>query len=384
MVSPSHEVFLRQAVDDKLLLKADVQRARTAFSGAFTFLTTRQALAKNRLNLGAWHGYQEVIYKDPLSIKDISFDVYYPMPSYLTFIFNKDSSGFDGIRLSAHPIFKNIYLKSDETGQFLKKMNLPMDSLALHRWHHVAMVCEEGGLSLYVDRLLWGKIYSTCLSDRYLGFRSGKKDILVDNVVIHLKDSATTIHEDFSNRGRFITILGVIWIVGCLISFIYKGRELLGLQSLLILLCSLIYFFDNQFQALRYPIASSFKKQEEVYWKMAQRDRVCDLLRKQYNFSAQNDIDRILFIGSSQTWGAGVLKEEDNFVSHLEKHFNKRKFGNRAVSCINAGISGLDAPALFDLYEKEWINLAPEWVVINLSFNDRLDPKKFADIIDNA
>ena len=35
--------------------------------GAFSFLTERQTLAQDRLNLDAWHGFNEVTYAEPLT-----------------------------------------------------------------------------------------------------------------------------------------------------------------------------------------------------------------------------------------------------------------------------------------------------------------------------
>ena len=42
--------------------------------GAYSFVLERQALAKGHLNLGAWHGFQEVLYKDKLYVEEIAFD----------------------------------------------------------------------------------------------------------------------------------------------------------------------------------------------------------------------------------------------------------------------------------------------------------------------
>jgi hypothetical protein len=40
--------------------------------GAVSFLTTRPALHRDRLDLGAWHGFHELLLKQPLAPAEIS------------------------------------------------------------------------------------------------------------------------------------------------------------------------------------------------------------------------------------------------------------------------------------------------------------------------
>ena len=61
----------------------------TSVMGARSFTEQPHALAKNRLNLAAWHGFQEVIYKDSLHLKQVEFDFLLGPSAYLNFIFNK-------------------------------------------------------------------------------------------------------------------------------------------------------------------------------------------------------------------------------------------------------------------------------------------------------
>jgi hypothetical protein len=42
--------------------------------GADEFLLTRTPLAQNLLNLGSYHGYQEVIYRQPVTLAKLNFD----------------------------------------------------------------------------------------------------------------------------------------------------------------------------------------------------------------------------------------------------------------------------------------------------------------------
>ena len=63
----------------------------------------------------------------------------------------------------------------------------------------------------------------------------------------------------------------------------------------------------------------------------------------------KDNISRILFIGTSQTWGAGASSENKTFVRLFENLLNKNsQITNYEV--INGGISGLNSKALLELY----------------------------------
>jgi len=51
--------------------------------GADEFLLTRTLLAQNLLNLGSYHGYQEVIYRQPVTLGQIEFRFQVEDGSYL-------------------------------------------------------------------------------------------------------------------------------------------------------------------------------------------------------------------------------------------------------------------------------------------------------------
>ena len=78
---------------------------------------------------------------------------------------------------------------------------------------------------------------------------------------------------------------------------------------------------------------------------------------------------KILFIGNSQTWGAGASMDKYTFVNRFENLLNTSSTSD-TFTCINTGISGLTSSELFKFYEEQWINLEPTVVIINLSNND--------------
>ncbi|MBX3144996.1 MAG: hypothetical protein KF813_14655, partial [Trueperaceae bacterium] len=61
--------------------------------GAERFLTDPQALAGGRLNLGAWHGYHEVVHRDAVAPKEIAFDFRLGRATYLLLVFEQGARG---------------------------------------------------------------------------------------------------------------------------------------------------------------------------------------------------------------------------------------------------------------------------------------------------
>jgi lysophospholipase L1-like esterase len=76
---------------------------------------------------------------------------------------------------------------------------------------------------------------------------------------------------------------------------------------------------------------------------------------------------RLLFIGTSQTWGSGAATEAETWVRQLE---TRLKADHPTVQCINGGISGSNSDQLLATWRSQWDFLKPDLVVICLGFND--------------
>ncbi len=127
---------------------------------------------------------------------------------------------------------------------------------------------------------------------------------------------------------------------------------------------SLLY---RHYDGTRYPSADS-DPVEEQSWRDEEAAKVNASLLAEYASDGVAEERRVLFIGSSQTWGAGAESLEDTFVSLIERKLNETS--TFPVRCMNGGISAIESGDLLDLYEKYWLDLQPDVVVINLSNND--------------
>jgi len=372
--------------------KASLQRG---VIGGVAYVITPVALNRNRLNLGALFGFQEVLTRQKLSPTEISFDFRLPEPSYLTFLYNKGAEGFSGLRLSRNPNYESAHLIGNAEGRFLRKEPFPLNSIN-EGWNRLRIEFGTVETSVFLNGQSLGTFQETLMGEMQMGFRGGPFEAAIGNVEIRLKDGQI-LRESFKNPKNFFVIFSVVFLLLILLNgllFLWAGRKhrrnpqvkvlnyLLTANFLLLILHPILY-------TAQYHFLSKFTAVSKLYFKAAvalrnipssieTRDEALARLKSEYPNEGPASVQRILFIGTSQTWGAGVNRPDETFVHLLEQALNKEKAN--AYEVINGGISGEKAPSLFELYEKDWIRWTPKWVALNLSNND-LNSSKFKEAI---
>jgi len=364
---------------------------RRAVGGAYGFLGSSNSLAGNCLDLSKWQGFQEVIYKQAIDVQEVKFNFLLDENSYLFFVFNKDRDGFSGIRISLNNIFKNIYFTSKDSGKFVTVHYISLPRPYPKHWNQCRVIFKDNTFSLYINDTFIGEFQAKLLKNQYIGFRGGLDKAMVDRIIIRPKNSSRIIHENFNNTNIsiFFICLLIILIVNALIALFFHAMNtdimlriifrLIGFDTFLVILSFFIFNIYYFYLSPRYPKWGSFTNTmprefniaEGNYWKNASPDFICKNIIDKYMNENVKNVFRILFIGSSQTWGAGTSEESKTFVSAIEEKLNGLPDNHIQYECINTGISGLDSSQLLDLYIKEWIKLAPKIAVINLSINDK-------------
>lgn len=261
--------------------------------GGESYFSQRQALAQYRLNLGAWHGYQELIYKNKINPQEIKVDFFLTDNSYFYFVFNKDADKFSGIRISINNDFNSIYVTADDSGEFIKKEKLALNNLKKNKWNHLRVNFRENSFSLFINQKLIGNFEENLLAKQSFGFRGSSKAVLIDNILVQQKGSGTIIKEDFYNKGQWVRSLVIILLIvivfniggfflGILgrnpLSKIYLNITAVNVFLLLILTSYLI--FDFFLQSKRYPNPDSFFRQlrkKEQAW----REKAIDSLNRE-------------------------------------------------------------------------------------------------------
>jgi len=131
-------------------------------------------------------------------------------------------------------------------------------------------------------------------------------------------------------------------------------------------------------QGRSYPLVVDLEK-NDAQWALNRARELSEHIRRTYSPEPEASDYRILFVGSSQTWGAGAARLEEVFVTQVGRKL-KARLADRGMSVevINTGISALKSDSLIGkFYLRDWINLAPHLVVVNLSNNDAVDTEEF-------
>jgi len=75
---------------------------------------------------------------------------------------------------------------------------------------------------------------------------------------------------------------------------------------------------------------------------------------------------RVLFVGTSQTIGAGALTLEDTFFALVHRYLRDVTPGSIYLESINVSVSGSHSPLLLKEYDDNYLKFRPDIVVINL------------------
>jgi lysophospholipase L1-like esterase len=396
--------------------------AEVGVMGGDEFLTSRSPLARNVLNLNAWYGFQEVIFRPSLSVAQMSFEFRIPDGSYFDFTFGRKNGQFFGLRLSNQNDQPSMAFVSEEEGKFIKRIPLKL-SFFPSSWHQaVVSFLPLGMTALQIDGQSAVSLPAEFSGEGQIGFRGSYEAAWIDDVTI-LLSNGQTLHANFKNSDRwweafFGNLLLLLLCVGGA-WWLYGGASF-ALPSALWLSIALVcsgcwYCFDFYFWSaqpislLTRPLASEHHKTGLNYLESIRADLISAWYRilggvqvtqagvseRGYPMvrvwqgpiycsggqctalsdgqweslsSSRKQGYRVLFIGTSQTVGACAQKLEHSFFVRTSRIMN----ASQKLESLNMSVSGSDSNRLFDDYEKHYLRFAPDLAVINLSVNDRL------------
>ncbi len=355
--------------------------------GASNFVNKTQPLNRDRLDLSSWSGFQEISTKKILEYNQIEFDALVDDNAYIINHFAMNDNQRFSIKISGTSS-DSYCLVIDRDGKFIDKQLIDGLNIKSNEWFHTKINLRENEAFITINDQ-----ENVCLipNSKYskVGFKGGLNQSLVDNIVIK-NNSETVFNEDFSNNKNFILILIVIFIFLSLVhsKISNKSRYILFVTIDISLLLSILTFYIYLlcFFIGNYPNINSYLsslKSKETEW----IDKEIEIISTQIMTATRdNNIEKIMIIGSSQTWGAGASSIEKTFPAILENELNIKidelskdatssgqTFGlsiNQDISVVNAGISGTVSFELLDEYQKNWIKLKPKILIINLSSND--------------
>ncbi len=338
--------------------------------GTFTFYLTRNALSKNHLNLGAWHGSHELIYKESVNPTVVEFEFFMEEPSEFSFIFNKDASGYSGLRINIHeePI-KGMLFTSTDIGEFVDKSEINITNIEYSKWNHFKIEFQKNHFTIYINKEKIVESDQELKGDFLIGFRGAREDVKIDNLIIKQKYSST-IRESFENRKGFLPIFfSVFLVLFFILLFIIEYSEKQALFLFFMITATLLAVISGLYLYEYYHNSETYTENENtIDWKGYEGNIEGEKqILKRIEEYPEKENKRIMFIGSSQTWGAGASVENKTFFRVFEDLINS---DSKKYECINTGMSGLISERAFYHYNSSWINLEPDIVVIILGNND--------------
>lgn len=357
----------------------------THLSGAPQFFSGTEALNRHRLNLGAWHGFHEVLFREPVELRQLDFRFFLPTGGYFYIIFNKDAERFSGLRLSDSPLYENSFVEGYASGRFADQIALSTKGLRVGDWNTGRIVFSTGTVALILNDVRGPSVSVRSGGKSQFGFRGSHREVLIDAVVARTAEGRVIKEYFFNSRAFWACSLVGIFALGLLhalgVAFRVKQRPRQEkdvwrpavLWSWRLLAVSLLAAFFLPRWDAKHPRATSFlrdlERRERAFLSQAPEILNQEIM-EQYGDGKPEGVFRICFLGESQTGGAGVAKLRDMFVRGFERRLTTRHGGAPPIECVNISVAGIDTRKMLPYYEKYWINLQPQMVIVNMSKTD--------------
>jgi lysophospholipase L1-like esterase len=351
--------------------------------GSPSYVRSTQALAGEHLHLDAWHGYQEVITRERLRLSRATFDFHLEPGAYLAFVLH-DNDGFSGIRISAHPSFPSITFRAEPGGQFLEQHPLTLPEFPTGNWNHAEFHADAEGVRLLLNGVAIPLPAFHVPPFCQPGFRAGERPAAIDNVLLAAPDRVLLEDTFTQNQQRPRYLLAALIVLTLLSLIVQYSQTLAGvplatsllattlMNTGLALLALLTAPFLPAYLAL-YPSRESMLRFEAAYLYNLWDWRSDEIITEAQAAKAESK-DLLLFIGSSQTFGAGASRPGEDYVSVIQQRLHDTLPGGAQFRCINAGINGTGTPTLLPYHRDHWLALNPKLVIIDLAINDRWNP----------
>ena len=137
--------------------------------GALESMQSRNMVSRDRLNLHAWHGHNEILLTKVFKLGEMQFRTRIEEDSYLVIIFDKTAENYSALRLSRNPHYPSALIKADSTGQFSSKTAIS-DVQITDDWH--TAVSTRKCASQLLRKISLGVLVSRHFRGRRLSFDS--------------------------------------------------------------------------------------------------------------------------------------------------------------------------------------------------------------------
>jgi lysophospholipase L1-like esterase len=342
--------------------------------GAIATMETPRALADNRLDLGVWHGNQEIFLRDVAPYQNLNFKAKLEENSHFSFFYYQRGDTLEGIRISTNPAFPSMAF-SVLYGAFIHKQAFDFKAKK-NKWMDIQLNKTDLAFQFLINDEEIGVISNPFIREmNAFGLRGSERSAIVDDIFLKSETQQILMQESFQNQLFPPLIIAFMFFSLVLLNVflcVFRNHyKWLIAATLFVVLFSIGYYLYYQFyQQYRYAAP---KKVVKVLPKKEQKPD----LEEQYKKNKKNTELRVLFIGTSQTWGAGASSEENTFVDLFETRLNYYLRDTTFV-CINAGVEGQTTTEMLDYYRYLQPIIQPDFVILNLGYNDNYEDEPFA------
>lgn len=348
---------------------------RGAIGGAM-FRITRVPLARDVAHLGAWFGFHEILWHEDLPLASLEFSFRLDDAAWLAVLFNGADHDFEAVRISRDPRLPPCACHVDRKRLFSDYAPVTHPHDPGPGWHHAKLELRNGGYRLSIDERVFDERALDARAVQRIGFKAGGASAWVDDVVMRCTDG-TERRESFANtrnltRNAIAITLAVLILHLSIAWWIRRPRfhrpvviYHVAAGFLTCVAATSLCALDRVWLSSRYPknvLTTPLYRNTIVFEPDPIPAPVVDPESAPY---------RIMFIGSSQTWGSGATILADMWTRVLEARLNATPGRSRRVECINTGINGAVSAELLERYRTEWIDTPIDLTVINLSHNDK-------------
>lgn len=348
--------------------------------GAVSFFVTPVALAGGRLDLGAWHGENEVIHVQPVDLGRLELDLGLAPGARLTVIFGRHPGGFSGLRLCAAGACQSLFFDAAPGGRFVRRQPVSVDQAA-GLTHHLTLKRRGATISARLGQRELGSFALVRPGPGQWGFRGGLGSAWVDNLVLVDRQGTEVLREDFGPRRRSPLPLPAValCLLGVSLAVYLRHRRrrprialyLVAVGNALVLLSAAASLLLLQTFVRVYPDAP-----EDVhYYGFSDSSRssaqIIDELEHRFGRNPRQPGElRLLLLGGSQVAGEGASTPDRIAANRLCALLNADPRLRARFRCLNAGLPGARAKQLLQDHLPRWDYLSPDLVLINLGFND--------------
>ncbi|MCP3983037.1 MAG: SGNH/GDSL hydrolase family protein [bacterium] len=359
--------------------------------GSVSFLTTRTALFRERLDLGAWHAHHELRWHERIDPESIELRFRLLGEGTFSVLLGDDHAGFDAVRFSRSPGLDGGCLRVAPGGRFERHETLPGTSAqALDTGWHVFQ-WQRG--QVFLDGRDLGHCDWPVKEGVRLALRStaGRKTWVDDLRIVGRE--GLIVEESFANRRGAPRVVSIaLLFVLCASGLAWFGsREarahgevsggavLLLVNLVLVAIAGLWFATEWIYLGRLHPEQPDFAGYEN---RIEYEGEIVPRLAREHPLVPPGPgIRRVVFLGSSQTWGSGAASAEEPWVARLERRWNEAAQPGTRVECINTGIPAFTGPQILPLWTDTWSAWEPELVVVDLGNNDR-DPEALEQAMD--